>query len=291
MWTTRVASARQVFLGNRQIFTDDRVELEKSFFKSVCAPNGTHKTTAPGRLQDVDQLVCGHLENRKTVRLLDVGISSGVTTLELLSCLESRGLQVSGLGVDICVRSFLWSFMGIDILHDAKGNVLQVATPFFARGRPHDSVKSLPSKLLAFGMDLLDKVVVKNRLANSKRSQSLSLVSPRRWDRRDFEVVEHDVALSMPEWEDSFDFIRVANVLNRAYFTPSQILIMVQNLTSWLKKGGFLIVCSSRASDGSNHGSLYCKRKGLPPLGYVESLGDGYELDSLIHEMPCKNNE
>ena len=147
MYSTRVASARQVFFDRQTVSADKRTEREKSFFKSLSLPNGTHKTTAPGRLTDVDRIVHEHLGNVQSVRLLDVGISSGVTTLELLNHLEAHGCRVSGVGVDTCVHVFLKSFFGIDVLYDHAGNVLQVATPLFARGRPQPSQKSFQSKV------------------------------------------------------------------------------------------------------------------------------------------------
>lgn len=289
MRSKRVASARQALLKNQRILPHERLDLEKSFFKSLCMPNGTHKTTAAARLKDVDELIAGYLENRKNVRLLDVGISSGVTTLELLNTLESRGIHVSGIGADICVRAFLRSFQGIDILHDASGNVLQVATPFFARGRPHHSQKSLRSKLLGVGIDILEAGPVKKWLANSKLSRPLYLVTQGLLERKDFQVVEHDVTASKTAWNDSFDLIRAANVLNRAYFSPSDVAVVVKNLTSWLRQEGLLVICSTAETDGRNDGSVYRKRNASPWLQLVHCLGQGYELDALIQEMFCKS--
>src|SRR5438445_13438428 len=142
MPSSRIASARQVFLRNRPASPDEQVGLEKTFFKSLSLPNGTHKTTAPARLQDVDRIICEQFENARAVHLLDVGVSSGVTTLELLDRFDRQGVRTSGVGVDICVRGVLCSAMGIDVLYDPSGKVLQIATPFFARGRPHRSQRS-----------------------------------------------------------------------------------------------------------------------------------------------------
>jgi hypothetical protein len=287
MQSKRVASARRALLENQPILPHERLELEKSFFKSLCMPNGTHKTTAAARLKDVDELIAGYLENRKNVRLLDVGISSGVTTLELLNTLESRGIHLSGIGVDICVRAFMRSFPGVDILHDARGNVLQVATPFFARGRPHPSQKSLRSKLLGVGIDMLEAGPVKKWLANCKLSRPLYLVTQGLLERKDFEVVEHDVTVSKVAWNDSFDLIRAANMLSRAYFSPSVVAVVVKNLTSWLRQDGLLVICGTAETDGKNDGSVYRKRNAPPWLQLVHSLRQGYELDALIQEMFC----
>ena len=57
MKATRVASARQVFLSSRPAPADEQVRLENSFFRNVRLSNGTHKTTAPARLTDLDPAV------------------------------------------------------------------------------------------------------------------------------------------------------------------------------------------------------------------------------------------
>src|SRR5947209_16147097 len=107
MVDARVASVLQVFVKEGSQLTRGESGLEDSFFKSLSLPNGTHKTTARARLTDVDQLTGELVSDRGAVRLLDVGISSGVTTLELIDRLESQGLRVGGVGIDICVRAFL----------------------------------------------------------------------------------------------------------------------------------------------------------------------------------------
>lgn len=283
MKATRIASARQVFLGSRPASPDEQVRLENSFFRNVRLANGTHKTTAPARLTDVDEAICRQLEGRASVHLLDVGISSGVTTLELLERLESGGVQVSGVGVDICVRALFGSFLGIDVLYDAEGRVLQVATPFFARGRPHRSQRSLSSQLLGLGMHLLEAGFVRKWVAKSRRTRPLALVTPRLLERSDFEVVEHDIGLARPAWDGSFDLVRAANVLNLDYFSAELILGMVKNLTSWLKPGGVLAICRTD-SEGHNNGSLYRKHAGASPLEHLSRLGKGYELEALVAE-------
>ena len=90
MTAARVASARQVFFANRSVPIAQQADLERAFFKSLSLANGTHKTTAPARLKDVDQVLARHAKKGEVIRLLDVGISSGITTLELLDALEEE---------------------------------------------------------------------------------------------------------------------------------------------------------------------------------------------------------
>jgi hypothetical protein len=279
---TSVASARQVFFSDPPADNVHRVGLEKSFFKSLCLPNGTHKTTSPARLSDVDQITASYLEGSAAVSVLDAAISSGVTTLELLSHLESRGIETSGVGIDICVRAVLQSFPGFDVLYDADGHVLQIATPFFARGRPNQSQKSLPSRALRLAINILESSLIRTWILKSRRPRSLHLVSPRLSRRNRFEIVEHDLCQPRHSWVESFDLARAANILNRDYFSQDQIDVMLKNLTSWLRVGGLLVICSTDGSDGSNHGSIYRKEDTAGRLERIHRFGRGFEFDNRI---------
>jgi hypothetical protein len=103
-------------------------------------------------------------------------------------------------------------------------------------------------------------------------------------ERADFEIVEHDVTAPRPAWSNSFNLIRVANVLNVAYFPPHQILRMVRNIASWLDVEGLLVLCRTHALDGSNHGAAYRKRGSLPAFEQVQRFGDGHELAADIEQ-------
>ncbi len=282
MSSARVASARQVFLRARPAPAEEQVRLEKTFFKSISLANGTHKTTAPDRLADVDRLVCEQFAGAAAVRVLDVGISSGVTTLELLERLDRQGTRAGGVGVDICLRGVLCSLAGVDVLYDSAGRVLQLATPLFARGRPHRSQRSVQSRLLGLGMDVFESRRVRRVMMRPRRSRPLDLVTPRLLARPDFQVVEHDIAVPRPGWEGAFDLVRAANVLNLDYFPPEQIAAMIANLASWLRPGGVLVICRTSAADGANNGCLYRKTAGAPGLERTHRLGTGYELDHLV---------
>jgi hypothetical protein len=285
MFTCGVPSAADVFLRTAPRTPDDQQRAEESFFKNIRLRNGTRKTTAPGRLADVDRLLVRSLPPKERVSVLDVGISSGVTTLELLEHLDQQGVQVTGVGVDTCVRAYLRSMCGVDFLFDPARALLQIATPFFARGRPDHNRRSLAGKLLALGMNCLESPFVCRRLLDPDRSRPMMLVTSRLLERKCFSVVEHDVSRPMPEWRHAFDVIRAANVLNRAYFSEIELVMMAKNLTSWLADGGLLAVCRTNDADGSNHGSIFRKDGSASGLQLVDRIGHGSEIEPLIQAV------
>lgn len=278
----RAASARRVLLHRRPIPPDELASLEKSFFKSLCLPNGTHKTTSPGRLVDVDSRLCQLLPPWGAVHMLDVGISSGVTTLELLDRLESHGHRVTGADVDIGIHSNLRRWLGVDVLYDRDGKVLQLATPFFARRRPNRPLSSARAKLLQAVVGAVERLLVKRWLVAPGPSSSVMFVSPRLVDWAGFHIVEHDISLPMPEWANSFDLIRAANVLNPSYFGPSLLGSIVMRLTTWLKDGGLLVICRTAETDGSNHGTIFRKESNPLSICPIQRIGNGSELEHFL---------
>jgi hypothetical protein len=280
--SSRVASAREVLLSDREVPPDGRAALERSFFRSIALPNGTRKTTSPGRLAPADEVTCELLDGRRGVRVLDVAISSGVTTAELLTRLESRGIEVTGVGVDMCIRSWLFRRLGVDILLDADGNVLQVATPFFARGRPDPVQTSFSSKVLGLVMDMIETSRLRDWVRGARSARAVNLVSRALLERDGFQLVEHDISCSNEAWVGAFDLVRAANILNRDYFAPPQITTMVRNLTAWLGNGGILVLCRTDDELGANHASFFRKEGVGGPLRLVRRTGSGYELESLV---------
>src|ERR1035438_4568778 len=58
--------------------------LEAQFFQRVLLPNGTFKTTASRRLDDLNDFLLPYLRQLadRPLRIMDVGASSGVSTVE-----------------------------------------------------------------------------------------------------------------------------------------------------------------------------------------------------------------
>jgi hypothetical protein len=148
------SSARRVLLDS-SIAGQDRIALERAFFKYIRLPNGTHKTTSDGRLTDVDEVLVSLLPaDAESIRLMDVGISSGVTTLELIDHLSDAGYNVSGVGVDIRIHAYLRRRLGVDILFDSD---VMLVTPRLLDHRDfqileHDITKQLPDRIGRFDL-------------------------------------------------------------------------------------------------------------------------------------------
>src|SRR2546423_1557373 len=104
-------TTRQVF-GAHVSSSAEQEFLERQFFDRVILPNGTFKTTSARRLDDLNQAVLPHLARipERTLKIMDVSISSGVSTLEWYDFLLENGIRVEMVGTDLTVYASLVSF-------------------------------------------------------------------------------------------------------------------------------------------------------------------------------------
>ena len=84
-------TAREVFLTDRTGWSSELAQqVEESFFFQIRLPNGTKKTTYKNRLDDVATACNCLLATRPApLRLMDLAISSGITTNEWMRALDS----------------------------------------------------------------------------------------------------------------------------------------------------------------------------------------------------------
>src|SRR5262249_33477564 len=129
-------TTKQVF-GARIASPANQDLLERRFFDRVVMPNGTLKTTKAHRMDDLNQAVLPFLPRvpGRPLKVMDVSISSGVSTLEWHDFLIANGIPCDMVGTDLTVYTSLVS-MGSHLaaLIDRDGNILHLDA--FGRGAP-----------------------------------------------------------------------------------------------------------------------------------------------------------
>ncbi|MCB1019696.1 MAG: hypothetical protein KDC27_07190 [Acidobacteria bacterium] len=249
-------------------------EAEAVFFRNLFLPTGAYKTTFPGRFHDLDAHVCALLEGRGSVRALDIGVSSGVTTLEWIDALEARGLSCQMTAADLVVHGRLTQtpLLG-DVLTDGRGRFLQLAGPLGVRMRPYRQ------GVFAAATAALD-LLARQASAGGERGREVQLVTPRLTERANCEIVEHDALNERPEWRGRFDVARAANLLNRVYFSDDQIRQAIGLLRGYLAPGGLLVLCRTDIETRVNHASIL-RLEPTGKLSVAERLGEGSEIEAL----------
>ena len=271
-----------------------REAIEDNFFRRLRLPGGVTKRTRRGRLADLDALVAEHLPRGRRLELMDVAVSSGVTTLDWAAGLRRAGLDFHLVAGDATPAAWLLSLgHRVEVLVDGAGRPLQY--DLFGRAVPSAAPgplavlpwigRALTRLALAWDGELR-RSLAKGREVRGRRplrSQRVALVVPELLADPAIELVEDDLlAPSADRFAGRFDAVRAANLLNRGYFDDEALRRMLARLAARLEPQGLLAVCRTE-EDGTNHATVFRRgEEGLMPLA---RLGRGSEVEELAFHL------
>jgi len=255
-------------------------KAEDEFFSGIRLANKTFKTTARVRMPDLDAIVARLASEQGWTNpaVLDVGVSSGVTTADLLATMLSKGLKPAVTATDLTMYATISSLgPGVRMLSDRTGNPLQFE--FFGFGirawtRRLDFVTGY---FLLTGLARnLATTLSKTRLADVALVSRLKVTSA----ENSIEFLEDDLATRNPDFDGQFDIVRAANLLNREYFEAAKLTTMIANLKAYVRKPGGLMVVNRTGADGTNHGTVF--QASGSAMRVLQRVGSGSEIESLF---------
>lgn len=267
-----------------------REAIEDNFFRRLRLPDGVTKRTHRGRLADLDALVSEHLPRGRRLEVMDVAVSSGVTTLDWAARLRRAGFEVRLVAGDLTPAAWLLSLgKRIEVLVDGSGRPIQY--DLFGRAVPSAAPgplavlpwlgRLLTRLALAWDGDLRRSLAAGREVRGLRplRSRRVALVVPELSADPAVALVEDDLlASSADPFAGRFDAVRAANLLNRGYFDDDTLRRMLARLAARLKSDGLLAVCRTE-EDGTNHATIFRHSGGgLEPLA---RLGRGSEVEEL----------
>ena len=293
-----VPTAFELYFARGRAQPDERQleEREDLFFHSIELRNGTRKTTRHRRLDDLNALVHELLPEPRPLEIMDVAVSSGVSTAEWLVELERAGIECNMLAGDAVVEAFLISLgPRLRALVDRTGHLMQLDVGGEAIRMPpprrRDRIRYIPCTLLmkaaTFLFDLGGQAGAQtgpqpgdptlHRLGVTCRP--LTLMSPSLRQLPQLKAVEDDILLNT-SYTQRFHALRAANILNLAYFDTATLERMVCNLRSRLLPGGLLIVCRTNEK-GVNNATVFTLEKD-GRLTATARLNEGSEITDLV---------
>ncbi|MDZ7627744.1 MAG: hypothetical protein U5J99_04950 [Parvularculaceae bacterium] len=264
----------------------ESAENETRFFRSLKVRNRNSKQTQLGRLDALNETAVELLTGpeRRISAVLDVGISSGVTTVELFESLNCAGLTPAIVATDLSIyASIVHLSQNVRVLVDSAGDVLQYDI-FGLAIRPWrrrlDSFTGM-ALVKSFIEHLYSERARKAAVEGGERRDRVALINPRLAANKSIEVCEDDLLLRNPAFAKRFDFIRAANVLNREYFDEATLARAIDTLKSYLSGPGAIILIVRTNDQTGHHGAFY-ELLSDNRLGVLHIVGDGSELASLI---------
>lgn len=270
-------------------------EIEDAFFSSITVGNRIAKKTYANRLGGINEVANRFLPVSRPLRIMDVGISSGVSTLEWMESMEERGIDYHMDAVDLLVRGILVGLReGVDVLADTSGRPLLIDLNGewipFPPGKRH-LIRHFFSLLVIRGA--LHLVASRASGRGTKRKTR----EERRWFTVSpvplvYSELRHHPRVTVSEGNllersslpINLHVIRAANILNPRHFTENQLSISLRNLRDALCEGGILIVC--KTDDwGQSKGTVFkLNKRGL--FEVLERINDGSEVEDLVCRIP-----
>lgn len=259
---------------------------DDAFFSAIRQGNQTFKRTWSGRFAGVNQrLVTLLKENEARIdRVLDIGMSSGITTLELQQALGAAGFSPRITGTDLSVSAYIVDLgSGCRVLVGEDGHPLQyeilglTARPW---RRKLDLVNGMwiakPAMHQTLGREATRRFLEEGTAAH----QRVQLVSPR-IRSSGIEVVEDNILERRAELEGRFDLVRAANILIKSYFSDDDLRRALANVGSYLKGPGSWLLLARTLGDQSQHGSLLRVAADGRSLEVMDRFGEGAEVEAI----------
>ncbi|HLW88600.1 MAG TPA: hypothetical protein VKR57_08910 [Terriglobales bacterium] len=272
-------------------------ELEERFFDCLRLKNGVYKTTHAHRLDDVNLEVERHLPAVQPLQVLDVAISSGVSTLEWAESLDKANLEYQITGVDMTIGGLLVSFGDrlhavVDrsrwpLLFEIDGQWLSSPPRKRHLFRHLFSLAIIRSALLLWARRYreTDGGRIERILGMPTRTRAINLVTPRLVNHPRVRISEGNI-LTESGLQGAFHVIRAANILNRDYFDDGTLTEALGNLRRHLAPHGILVVCGTDTDDqAANHATVFGLNQD-DRFQVLSKMNGGSEVEDLILRLP-----
>lgn len=248
---------------------------------------GIWKWTGQNRLRRIDQLLAAQVRTRGSApgRMLDIGASDGITTLDTVAFLRAEtGIEVSATVIDRDTRLLRFRIPGGALY--ASPSLRPVLVRWGRIGlylEPMDGLEGLLFNRLAAALSRRYASILAR--ADLSSATPVPTVNPAVAHCPSIEVIERDLFEPEPRWFGAFDVVRASNVLVLSYYTPERITEALGIAHRYLKEGGALLVSRNviGAQDEREIGGLWIKRGGrfvrgsaLDELPEIAGLIEGY---------------
>ncbi|MBN2267747.1 MAG: hypothetical protein JW725_05430 [Candidatus Babeliaceae bacterium] len=270
---------------------------EENFFKEIQLKNETYKTTYHERLKDLDKVLLNFLPKERPLKILDVAVSSGLTTLEWSNSLSKNGIEHEIIATDLNLKATIVScFKKVHIL--VGSNLFPLQWDIWGKCIPNYSKTSQGRNLKRFILLLIFQLLFKIFIIINPRFKYLIrdnasysskyialipilLVSPRVAMCKKIKLLEQDLLYQdISNFNRKFHVIRAANILNKAYFDDNVLLKIIRNLKSLLTKDGVFVVCRTNEQQ-ENNASIFRLGETNKFL-LLHRVGNGCEIENLI---------
>lgn len=265
--------------------------MEQEFFTSLMTKNGTYKTTFQQRFADANPRLLQQLRHagRGGAKILDIGVSSGVSTAELYDDLTAGGLDITIVATDLVIDALLVRVLPkCHALVEPDGFPLRFDLPFGTM-KPWVIAGDYRNGffILRKAINVVFRHLSRRILSHPDdwRITPLKLITPRLLANEKIAVCKDDIQRYNSSFAGRFDVIRAANILNRGYFPPAVLTDMLTNIRQYLSGPSGILLVMRTHEDNSNHGTLFRLRDDRR-FEVVCRIGTGSEIEDVVLQAP-----
>lgn len=267
-------------------------DIERRFFTKLRLPNGTYKTTYRHRLDDVNEKVVELLPRGRCLKVMDIGVSAGFSTMEWSDHLTEHGIDHQLVASDLVTEGTLTSWSTwLAVLFDSSesqplmleigGLMVPILSDRWSARVVRPMMFGVLRAIAAAGRRWGNATPMAPAVPGRWVHRSVPLTSPELGRRSRIKVVQDDITLP-GNFLSGFDVIRIANLLQRVYFSDDVLRKLIVNVRERLRDGGTVIICRTM-DDGVNHATMF-RREGQR-LVPVASVNGGTEVEGLVYEL------
>jgi hypothetical protein len=249
---------------------DPRVLLQSSFDTtdfsravSVFKFGSTFKTTKKSRFPcTID--VLSNLTFTQQPIILDVGASDGVTSLDVIRSLDFKDYYITDLNTE-ALWSVSLSRRGIFFYNTNGYPILYANRYWIIYNEPVGAISP-------FGA--LVRRIFSDAPTAGQSSRKISLINPelQTLSGKNIIVRRYDI---FSKWNfDKAHLVIAANILNRSYFSDSELRDSILNLQAALLKDGYLAIIDNRAIEKA---TIFKKSGEI-----VRQINGGTEIEALV---------
>lgn len=266
-------------------------QLEEQFSLALhnTRMGGVFKRTNPRRLPKTEQVIATIVppEYRSHCRILDVGASDGITSVELLEYLQARwgrGVSVVASDLNLWLERYRLGLL-LEYREPSGEQVLiRIGRWGFRPARLRLSQPEEgegPYRTRVFGKRLYWQFW--NRISPWMRFNGrISLINPRAKAAAGIETCVLDCLTRVPTFTGAFNLIRASNVLNAEYFEREEIFVALSHMHGYLTERGGLVLSRNdgKPGDESENGTAWIK-SGDRFIAQLD-FGGGSEIKEIV---------
>jgi len=273
-WAKKIPALKYGVPNPLDVFSPDKEKFSEAM--TTFGFSGVYKTTRAGRHKQTQQFLKEYTGKlTQPPGILDIGASDGSTSLDLINLLQGQFKKYYVTDYNIQCRYV--AHKGYTYFFDQSNECFLAASEKFVFYPANKSlfnflfknrlaqIKDLPkSELLLINKDLQEKQQANDKIV----------------------ILQHNVFV--PWAKEKMDMVIVGNLLNRSYFTDTQIEAAVKNCYAALTDNGLLTIIRNTLTDNGDEferSTSYQKTAGNTRLQKKHEVNGGIEIDELLASL------